>query len=97
MFTDLPRFAPGKHAWDFMTKHEWRHHFVLVSVEANGLLVRAIDDKGEVFDEFSTAAAAPRSAPLPQKAPPLKPPPESRPAAPATEGLALSEIKPVLT
>ncbi len=52
------RNGPGHHERDFMTNHAWKHHFVLVSIDGTGLKAQAIDEKGQVFDEFAIARPA---------------------------------------
>jgi 3',5'-cyclic AMP phosphodiesterase CpdA len=64
-FTD--RMGPGRHDRDFMTKHAWKHHFVLVSIDPAGLKAQAIDDKGQAFDEFTIARPASSGAARPRR------------------------------
>lgn len=88
MYTQPPRFGPGNNEYPFMAKHEWKHHFVLVKVDGAGLSVQAIDEKGEVFDEFSSPTV-PAGAPVqPAKGATVNPP--ATPAAPPAAALALS-------
>lgn len=52
-FTNEKRFPPGNNIWDFMEKHYWKNHFMLVTVNGRSLTCTAIDNKGNVLDEFT--------------------------------------------
>ena len=83
-------YPRGPQAWDFMTKHQWKFHFVLVSVDADGLKARAIDEKGETIDEFeiprpARAEASSRPAQALTRTPPTARPVPAPPVLPADD------------